>query len=281
MPKIKDIKNLPDIQSNVEGFPKKAIKKVGIRDIRVPIKVLRKDGSINETTSEVSIYSNLTSKVKGANMSRYRILVEEYLINKNLNLREYLRELLKATREKLDATDSYVKIKFDYFLINDAPASHIKSYIDYKCCIEGKQQVIDDKVIDKFYLIVKVPYTSLCPCSKEISDYGAHNQRSYATVTVELIEDKITWIEDLVRCIEGCASAPIINGLKRVDEAFQTELMYENPRFVEDMVRQISEKFDKTFLDKTIKDYSIICEHIESIHTHTAVAVITAGRNLQ
>ena len=290
MPKIKKTEDLADIQQKTEGFPKREIKKVGIRGVQVPLKVIRKNKTINHCSGEISVYTNLNDKVKGANMSRYRIVVEEYLINKDLNLREYIRELLKATRERLDATDSYVKIKFDYFLINKAPASKLKSYMNYKCCIEGKQKIgvpnistrsiQTPRVLEEIILTVQVPYTSCCPCSKEISDYGAHNQRSFAEVKVELINNEILWIEDIVDIVESCASAPIINTLKRNDEAFQTELMYENPRFVEDMSRLIGEKLDK-HLDVQISDYVVVIEHQESIHTYDAISVLTAGRELQ
>ena len=276
MPQVKQKKDLADIQEQTDGFPKREIKKVGIRGVQVPLSVIRKDGSINQSSANISVYTNLSEEVKGANMSRYRIVLEEYLIDKHLNLREYLRELLKATRERLGATDSYVKIKFDYFMINEAPASKLKSYMNYKCCIEGKQKDNSEEI----YLTVQVPYTSLCPCSKEISDYGAHNQRSFADVKVKLIDGGICWIEDLIDVVQVNASAPIINGLKREDEAYQTEAMYENPRFVEDMVRLLAEALDTHYLDKTISDYSIVVNHEESIHLHNAVAVITAGRNL-
>lgn len=295
MPKVKRNEDLADIQEKTDGFPQKEIKKVGIRGVQVPLKVLRKDGSINQSSADVSVYTNLTAKVKGANMSRYRIVVEEYLIGKDLNIREYIRELLHATRKRLGATDSYVKINFDYFMVKNAPASHTKSHINYKCCIEGKQKVLPDgypeddpahnggynEIVEEIFLTVEVPYTSLCPCSKEISEYGAHNQRSFAEVKVKLIDGKVCWIEDIIKLVEKTASAPIINGLKRSDEAFQTEKMYENPRFVEDMVRLIAEKLDKKFLDKLISDYSVVVNHEESIHLHNAVAVITAGRGLK
>jgi len=291
MPIIKRNEDIVDVQQSTEGFPKRAIKKVGIRGVQVPLKILRKDGSINTSSAEVSIYTNLNNKVKGANMSRYRIVVEDFLIGKDLDLREYIRELLKATREKLEATESYVKIKFDYFLVNQAPASKTKSYMNYKCWIEGKQKYnkksldpseqIVNKINEEIYLTVEVPYSSCCPCSKEISDYGAHNQRSFAEVTVKLIDGQICWIEDLIKLVESSASAPIINGLKRVDEAYQTERMYEQPRFVEDMVRLIAEKIDDMFLDKKVSDYVIVVNHQESIHLHDACAIMTAGRILQ
>ncbi len=276
MPRIKQKHEIADVQQLEDGFPKKEINKVGIRNVQVPIQILKKDNNSNYTSAEVSIYTNLTAKVKGANMSRYRILIEEHLINKKLNLREYVRELLIATQKSLDATDAYIKIKFDYFLIKEAPVSKVKSHINYKCCIESKSKNNKNNI----YLTVEVPYTSLCPCSKKISDYGAHNQRSYAKVKVEIKENEMCWIEDIIDVVENTASSPIINALKRVDEAYQTERMYENPMFVEDMVRVIAEKLDKKFLDKTIIDYVVVVNHQESIHLHDACAILSAGRNL-
>jgi len=284
MPRIKTNNDIPDIQQTTNGFPKKPIQKVGIKGVQVPLKVLRKDGSVNQSSAEVSIYTNLTEKVKGANMSRYRIVVEEFLIDKNLNMREFIRKLLKETRKSLGASNAYVKVKFDYFMIKKAPVSTLKSYINYKCTVEAKQHEINNNkqsFHEDYYLTVQVPYTSLCPCSKHVSDYGAHNQRSFAEVKVKIKPNAMCWIEDIVHIVEKCASAPIINGLKRVDEAYQTEHMYENPRFVEDMVRLIAEKIDKKMLDKNISDYTVVVNHEESIHLHNAVAIITAGRELQ
>jgi GTP cyclohydrolase I len=286
MPKIKQKSELPDIQNLDSGYPQRLIKKVGIRNVRVPIKVDKKDGGINDCSAEISIYTDLTAKCKGTNMSRYRILIEEFLIEKNVKLHDLIRCLLLATRDRLESENAFVKIRFPYYLVVEAPASKLKSYIDLRITFEGKLRTIvgshGKKELLDIFLTVRAPYTSLCPCSKEISDYGAHNQRSYADVTVKLNDEKngVMWIEDIFAVVNKCASAPIINGLKREDEAFQTELMYEHPKFVEDMVREVAVELDKE-LDKRILDYSVVVNHEESIHTHDAVAVITAGREIQ
>jgi GTP cyclohydrolase I len=277
MPIAKRREDLPDIQESLEGFPQRAIKKVGIRKVRLPIGVQRQDGTINPTTAEISIYTDLNDKVKGANMSRYRIVLEELAANKNLLMREFVRELMKATKERLGATRSYVKIKFDYFLIKNAPVSGVPSHMNYECTIEGLHDNVHE---DSLWLTVQVPYTSLCPCSKKIAQYGAHNQRSFADVKIKLFNDKMCWIEELVNLVEDVASSPIRNVLKREDESWQTELMYEQPMFVEDMIRAIAVKLDEK-LDKNIADYSAVVNHEESIHLHNAVAVICAGRELQ
>lgn len=280
MPTLKRREDLPDIQESLEGFPQKAIKKVGIRKVRLPIGVQRKDGSINQTTAEISIYSDLNDKVKGANMSRYRIVLEELAANKDLLMHEFVRTLMKETASRLGTVNSYVKIKFDYFLVKEAPVSKTPSHMNYECTIEGTSDMFQSSHRNgRLYLTVQVPYTSLCPCSKKIAKYGAHNQRSFADVKVELIEGKTCWIEEIVELVESVASSPIRNALKREDESWQTELMYEQPMFVEDMIRAIAVKLDEK-IDDNISDYSAVVNHEESIHLHNAVAVITAGREL-
>lgn len=276
MPRKKTNDEIPDIQNTIEGFPKKYIPKVGTRDATVPIKIIRKDGTVNEGSGKVSMYTDLTPEVKGTNMSRYRILIEEILQKDGYYIHEVIPSLLDECKLRLKSDNAFVKIKFDYFLKKKAPVSGIESHMDYRGNMEGR--LINGE--KRLYLTVDVLYASLCPCSKEISDYGAHNQRSVANLTVELDESKgVMWIEELIDIIERCSSAPIINALKRVDEAYQTELMYENPRFVEDMVRLVGQELDKE-LDNRIKDYVVVVNHYESIHSSTACAVICAGREL-
>lgn len=276
MPRIKTNADIPDIQNTIDGFPKKYIPKVGSRDATVPIKIIRKDGTINHCTGKMSMYTDLTPEVKGTNMSRYRILIEEILAQDEYYIHEVIPHLLRECKSRLKSDNAYVKIKFDYFLKRQAPVSKIESHMDYRGNMEGR--LVNG--VERLYLTVDVMYASLCPCSKEISDYGAHNQRSVANVTVELDESKgILWVEDIIDIVERSASAPIINALKRVDEAYQTELMYENPVFVEDMVRKVAVELDKE-LDNRIKDYNVVVNHYESIHTSVAVAVISAGREL-
>jgi GTP cyclohydrolase I len=281
MPRIKTNNDIPDIQNTLDGFPKKYIPKVGSRNIVVPMEIIRKDGTVNPTKAVISMYTDLTPEVKGTNMSRYRILVEEAIANKTHRIDELMSVLLDECKDRLKAENAYIKIKFDYFTIKEAPVSKVKSHMDYKGAFEGR--LIDGQ--KRYYLSANVLYASLCPCSKEISDYGAHNQQSYADVTVELNKENISegnkfWFEELIAAVEDSCSAPIVNALKRVDEAYQTELMYENPVFVEDMVRKVAEKLD-IHLDKRIKDYLVVVNHFESIHSSTAVSVINAGRDLK
>lgn len=281
MPIAKNKEDLPDIQESLEGFPKKAIKKVGTRNVELPMSVKRQDGSVNHSSAVISLYCDLNDKTKGVNMSRFRILLEELILDKQLMLDAFIRQLMSETVTRLGSINSYAKVKFDYFLVKEAPVSKTKSHLIIKCEIEGEMiQNLNEYSDLKLFLTVKVPYSSLCPCSKEISNYGAHNQPSEAEIKVELIEGQMCWIEELVDLVESVASAPIRNVLKREDEAWQTELMYEQPRFVEDMIRLISVELDKK-LDKNVADYSVIVNHFESIHQNWATAIITAGRNLE
>lgn len=280
MPRIKTNADIPDIQNTLDGFPKKYIPKVGSRNIVVPMEIVRKDGTINPTKAVISMYTDLTPEVKGTNMSRYRILVEEAIANKTHRIDELMSVLLDECKERLKSDNAYIKIKFDYFTLKEAPVSKVKSHMDYQGAFEGR--LINGE--KRYYLSANVLYASLCPCSKEISDYGAHNQQSYADVTVELKKENLVnnekfWFEELIEAVELSCSAPIVNALKRVDEAYQTELMYENPVFVEDMVRKVAEKLD-VHLDKRINDYLVVVNHYESIHSSVAVSVINAGRQL-
>ena len=276
MPEAKQSHEIPDIQNQKDGFPKKYINKVGIREVRLPVSIGRKDGTFNESVAEMSVYSDLNEETKGVNMSRYRIILEDNFVQKKLYLKDAVRNTMAEVKEKLVAENAWLKVKFEYFLTRFAPVSKIPSLQSYECVLEGR--LING--ISRYFLTVVVPYTSLCPCSKEISQYNAHNQRSFGHVTVELIEDQMCWIEDIVDMMEKTGSAPIINILKRPDEKWQTELMYENPVFVEDMARKVASFLD-SWLDVKIKDYVFIANHEESIHLHTACSVINAGRELK
>jgi len=275
MPEAKLASELPDIQNTTEGFIKRKINKVGVRKVELPISIITKDGKLNYSTASISAYSDLNEENKGVNMSRFRILLEESFMNKGLYLKEAIRDALRELKIRLSSNNAYIKVKFDYFTTKLAPVSKTPSHSITKCILEGK--LVNGA--ERYFLTADVWYTSLCPCSKEISRYNAHNQPSIGTITVELIEDQMCWIEDLIELVESCGSAPIINILKRNDEKWQTELMYENPVFVEDMARKIAEKLD-VWLDKNIKDYSFIANHYESIHQSVATSVITAGRDL-
>jgi GTP cyclohydrolase I len=235
---------------------------------------------VNPTCGVLSIYTDLEADKKGTNMSRYRILVEEAVANKTHRIDELVDYLLDECKNRIGSQNAYIKVNFEYFLIKEAPVSKIKSHMSYKGSFAGK--LVDG--VKRFYLSANVLYASCCVCSKNISDYGAHNQQSFADVTVELdqIKDRnnLYWFEELVEAVEKSVSAPMWNALKRVDEAYVTELMYEQALFIEDCVRNISTVLDGE-LDKRIKDYLVVCEHFESIHQSQVCSVIHANRELK
>jgi len=230
------------------------------------------DGEEINTTANFSIYCSLNEKVRGANMSRFAEMIHA-IIEKHISL-DIIQGILESLQEKLESEDGYVKMRFKYFIKKASPMSGLLGYMDYDCILEGRLLKDDFKL----FLTVQVPYTSLCPCSKELSLTGAHNQRSTADVTIELLH--FMYIEEVVYLIESLVSSPLYSVLKRIDEKHVTEQAYENPRFVEDMARDIALALDD-WLDVQINDYVVVINHFESIHKHNAVAVINAGRRLK
>jgi len=166
MPRIKTNTDIPDIQNTVDGFPKLYIPKVGSRNIIVPMEIIKRDGTVNPTKATISLYTDLTPEVKGTNMSRYRILVEEAIANKTHRIDELVSLILDECQSRLKSQNAYVKIKFDYFMLKEAPVSKIKSHMSYSGAYEGR--LING--VKRYYLSANVLYASLCPCSKEISD---------------------------------------------------------------------------------------------------------------
>lgn len=266
---MKDVQNQVDVRN-------KKIPKVGIRQFITPIKISDSKGRIINTVADISIYSSLNENVKGASMSRYLEVLHEVL-EENVVSVDIVRKILKTLLLRLDSTDSHVKMHFNYFVKKKAPVSEKKGYVHYACTLEGKYL---ENVGEKLYLTVEVYYTSLCPCSKEISINSAHNQKSSAKVTVELVSDNLIKIEDIIKIVEEQASCELFSVLKRPDEKFVTEKAYANPKFVEDMARDVAIQLD-LLLDKQIKDYSVVINHEESIHQHQAVAIIHANRSLR
>lgn len=265
-------KQLPDVQSRPDTRNKR-INKVGIRELIVPIKIYDKNGNIKNTVANISLYTSLEHEQKGISMSRLVEIVHDVL-DEGVVSTTIVKHILVKLREKLGAKDSYVKINFTYFMKKEAPVSKTEGYLHYQCYFEGRS--IDNK--DKIFLRVVAPYTSCCICSKEISVKGAHNQRSFADITVEL--KSTIKIENIINIVDKCASCEIFSILKRPDEKFVTEKAYNNAKFVEDHIRDISIELDK-HLDKEINDYVIVLNHQESIHLHQAVAILNAGRNLR
>lgn len=252
---------IEDVQNTVDTRHL-AIDKVGIKSIRHPVVVKDKSGGEQHTVAVFNMYVHLPQHFKGTHMSRF---VE--ILNKNERAIsvESFESILREMVSRLEAESGHVEMTFPYFVNKAAPISGVKSLLDYEVTFIGE---INQGRYD-ITVKVLVPVTSLCPCSKKISDYGAHNQRSHVTVTA-LINDFI-WIEDIINLVEKQASCELYGLLKRPDEKFVTERAYDNPKFVEDMVRDVAAQLNA---EKRIDAYVVESENFESIHNHSAYALI-------
>ncbi|MCX7679057.1 MAG: GTP cyclohydrolase FolE2 [Spirochaetes bacterium] len=250
---------LRDIQS--ENDPRNLpINKVGVKNISYPVVVLDKTEGEQHTVARVNMYVDLPHNFRGTHMSRFVEILNRY--RKGISTSK-IREILFEMQKALNAERAHFEIEFPYFITKKAPISHEEAKMEYTC------RLIGDSSVDYYTLEVKVPVLSLCPCSKEISKFGAHNQRSFITITIKARE-KI-WIEDIVAIAEQSASSDIYAILKREDEKYITERAYQNPMFVEDMVRSAALKLMAT---KGVLAFSVESENIESIHNHSAYALI-------
>jgi len=238
------------------------IDKVGIKDIRHPVRV--KDRSVGEqhTIASFNMYVNLPHNFKGTHMSRFVQILNTH--EREITV-ESFREMLKEMTDRLEADSGHIEMNFNYFVNKAAPVSGVESLLDYDVTLIG--EIIKGK--PKMNIRVVVPVTSLCPCSKKISAYGAHNQRSHVTVNAET--NGFVWIEDLIDMVENEASCELYGLLKRPDEKYVTEKAYDNPKFVEDMVRDVAMRLNE---DERINSYTVESENFESIHNHSAYALI-------
>lgn len=239
-----------------------AIDKVGIKDIRHPVKVGDRSGGEQHTIANFNMYVNLPHNFKGTHMSRFVEIL-------NLHEREItvnsFKEMLFEMTEKLEAESGHIEMAFPYFINKSAPISQVQSLLDYEVTFIGELHGQNPELTIK----VVVPVTSLCPCSKKISEYGAHNQRSHVTVAVKT--KGFVWIEELIEMVEEQASCELYGLLKRPDEKYVTERAYDNPKFVEDMVRDVAACLNA---DERIISYTVESENFESIHNHSAYAYI-------
>ena len=251
---------LPDEQSRADSR-NIAIQRVGVRSIKHPIIVETLEGpQPSVATIDMSVF--LPAEVKGTHMSRFLevLQTQESALN-STTMRQMMRDMLL----RLDSNAGTVTMKFPYFVRKVAPVSGVASLLDYEVTLEANN---DGKATDVFISVV-VPVTSLCPCSKNISDYGAHNQRSHITIRA-LAADGLA-VEDLIRMAEESASCELWGLLKRTDEKYVTERAYDNPKFVEDLVRDVAIRLKK---NKKVFAYRVESENFESIHNHSAVAWI-------
>ncbi len=247
---------------NQQDYRRIDIQKVGVKGIKYPITVLDRVQGVQQVNAAINMYVNLPHHFKGTHMSRFVEILNEYHGEVNIKT---LQLILEKLREKLRAESAHIEISFSYFVKKTAPVSRAKSLMEYECRFWGQNR--GDKT--DIMVGVVVPVTTVCPCSKEISAAGAHNQRSMVDVKVKF--KKFFWIEDVITLVENSASGEVYSLLKRVDEKYVTEKGYENPMFVEDVVRNVAERLNAI---DNFTWYSVEAENFESIHNHSAYAYV-------
>lgn len=249
-----DIQSTPDTR-NI------AIDKVGVRGIKYPIQVLDRANGVQHTIGDFTLTVDLPSELKGTHMSRFLEALNEHLGEISV---QALPALLTSLKNRLQAKSAHVEVSFPYFMQKEAPVTGGKGMMEFTCGFIGISNGSDD-----FEICAEVPVTTLCPCSKEISARGAHNQRGI--VSVRLRTKGHIWLEEIIEIIEASASCALFPVLKRPDEKWVTETAYDNPRFVEDMIREVAMKFDA---DERVRSFVIEVENQESIHAHNAYAYL-------
>ena len=244
------------------------INRVGIKDISHPIKVIRKDGSETSSVATFSMSVALPHDKKGTHMSRFVEMLNE---SETVVSAKSFNNMLSRMVKKLEAEAGFIEMQFPFFIEKTAPVSGVKGLMDYQVNLTG--QIEQGQVLST--LEVTVPVKSLCPCSRDISEYGAHNQRSHITVGINTSRD--VWLEDVIKAVESQASAELFAILKRPDEKYITEKAYDNPKFVEDVVRDVANVFDQ---NDYVTRYYVHAENFESIHNHSAFALIDVDKTI-
>jgi GTP cyclohydrolase I len=250
--------SLADVQSMADDR-RISLNRVGIKNIRYPITVLDKAKGRQQTVASINMYVNLPHQFKGTHMSRFVEILNEY--RQEINVRTF-EMILSAMKERLDAQEAHLEIDFPYFIEKSAPVTGTKGLMEYGCGLHGSMTDHLDMM-----LIARVPVTTVCPCSREISSYGAHNQRGEVRVWVRF--DRFIWLEDVIQIVEECGSSEVYSVLKRPDEKFVTEYAYDHPMFVEDLVRGVYQGLKKL---PEITWFAVEAENFESIHNHSAYA---------
>ncbi len=258
---MKDIQN----QHDYRNIP---IDKVGIKDLQYPITVLDRRNSLQHTVATINMYVDLPHNYKGTHMSRFVEML--HLFRPEVSLKK-ISVILEQMKKCLNAASANIEVTFPYFIEKKSPVSNSPGLMDYTCSFLGSS---DPKGKIDLVSVVVVPISSVCPCSKEISNAGAHNQRGQVRLGTRF--DKFIWIEDMIELVESSASCDVFSILKRVDEKHVTEKAFSNPKFVEDIVRDIADELKK---DKNITWFSVSAENFESIHNHSAYASITNGKH--
>jgi GTP cyclohydrolase I len=253
---------LSDIQ-NTRDHRNINIDKVGVKNIRYPVTVLDRTHGRQQTVANINMYVNLPKEFKGTHMSRFIEILNEY--HGEIHIRNFAT-ILEAMKDRLQAESAHLDITFPYFVEKRSPISAATGLMEYGCRLMGSRSGDDghDLVAQ-----ISAPITTVCPCSKEISDYGAHNQRGVVRLAVRF--ERFVWLEELIQVVEAEASCEVYSVLKRPDEKYVTERAHQNPKFVEDVVRDIATRLEE---DANITWYSVDAENFESIHNHSAYAFI-------
>jgi len=261
------VTELEDVQGRADAR-RLPINRVGIKDIRHPVRVKDRSAGEQHTIANFNMYVSLPHNFKGTHMSRF---VEILHGEREISV-ESFRAMLEKMTERLEADTGHIEMSFPFFVMKKAPVSGVESLMDYQATLIGERR---DGQTETWVRVV-VPVTSLCPCSKKISDYGAHNQRSHVTIKAKLRTH--LWIEELIGIAESEASSELYGILKRPDEKYVTERAYENPKFVEDLVRDVAGRLNT---DDRIAEYTVEAENFESIHNHSAYALIERDKDAE
>ncbi|MCS7063703.1 MAG: GTP cyclohydrolase FolE2 [Methylacidiphilales bacterium] len=249
-------------RQNERDYREIAIDRVGIKDLLYPIAVRDLSQVIQHTVARVEMTVDLPHHYKGTHMSRFVEILHSH--GREIQA-DQLFPIVHSLRTRLDASAAHLILDFPYFIEKKAPVTESRGLVDYGVTFV----VTHEDGRDDFVLKIRVPLTTLCPCSKAISAYGAHNQRGYVTVAIR--SRATVWIEELVKWVESCGSAEVFSLLKRADEKRVTELAYDHPVFVEDLVRNVALKLNS---EPRVTAYQIEAENIESIHNHSAYALV-------
>ncbi|MEI6351049.1 MAG: GTP cyclohydrolase FolE2 [Verrucomicrobiota bacterium] len=261
---LQPIQHLKDTQ-NEPDHRKIPIDRVGVKNLRYPIQIRDKAHATQSTIANVTLTVDLPHHYKGTHMSRFIEVLNEH--GPVIHV-DNIRHILDSLRQKLHSEKAHLDFEFPFFLEKKAPATQAVGLMDYNVRFSATAE----GQTNDFVVTVIVPVTTLCPCSKAISQFGAHNQRGQVTYSVRF--HKPIWIEDLIQLVESCASSELYSLLKRPDEKVVTERAYQHPVFVEDLVRNVAAKSD---LEPNIKWYRVEAENFESIHNHNAYALVEKG----
>jgi GTP cyclohydrolase I len=260
------VTDIEDVQGHADTR-RLPINRVGIKDIRHPVRVKDRSAGEQHTIASFNMYVSLPHNFKGTHMSRF---VEILHGEREISV-ESFRAMLEKMTQRLEADAGHIEMTFPFFVMKKAPVSGVESLMDYHASLVGERR----NGRTEMWVRVVVPVTSLCPCSKKISAYGAHNQRSHVTINAKIRSH--LWIEEIIDIAESEASSELYGILKRPDEKYVTERAYDNPKFVEDMVRDVAARLNE---DARIAAYTVESENFESIHNHSAYALIERDKDV-